>query len=268
MDYFTLSNPTWFRKLITQRRDFEAAEAKVRITNKCVEVIKTERQRRKEAGLKVGAVQLALDRANEEKREAKVSQQFVNRKLREFLEWLDYMEKTIRLSLHTVRTSREMAKTIAIRDLDYYTQTALNQDEARLRELHFNVDEKTIALVDADVNIIKAEEKWAREKTVRNFDSIYDISEVHIDCDQLGTVIAELYVLENDWKEFLVSIGGLQYVNDLVGKQRDYYSVAKNKAMENMLLRRKLQISIDTGIQKSIQLVWDWADKITKVWIA
>lgn len=265
MDYFSPTNPTWFRKLITQRRDYEVAEAKVITAEKCVVDIRDERDKRKAAGLKIGEVQLALDRAIEMKLEAKKLKREVCRKLQEFIEWLDYTEKTVRESLAAMRVNRNMSKTIAERDLKYYVETALNIDEKRLRELHFNVDEKTMALVDHDVLILKTELKWVREKAIRNFDSIYDISDVRNQAEQLGAVLAELFVLENDWKEFLVSIGGLQYVSDLVGTKKDYYANSKQKAMVNMSLRRMLTLSIDKGIKDAIQLVWDKTDSITKV---
>ena len=215
-DYFTPSNPSWFRKLIGQRKHYEVTEANIITMKRCIDLIEAERTKRKNAGIKLSAVQMALSKAHENLSQYKKDSHNIKMQLEDFYRWLDETERHHKSRLESLCASKELAATVAKRDLEYYMNTALNLDELRLKELHFLIDEKSISLVETQVDIINANEKYIRERNARNFDSIYDISEVHGYCVRLGEVLSTLYVLQNDWTEFLESIGGLQFVNDLV----------------------------------------------------
>jgi hypothetical protein len=77
-------------------------------------------------------------------------------------------------------------------------------------------------------------------------------------------VLAKLYVLQNDWDEFLIDIGGVQYLNDLHGVQKEWFKDAKNLALASMTRRRQLRILIDEGIKSMIQQVREQAEAMNK----
>jgi hypothetical protein len=145
-EYFAATNPTWFRKLVNIRKDFEVGEIQMKMLSTALKHIHEERERRKNAGIKLGTINLSVTRGTDDLSEARRFTYDVNIKYQHFLLWLDKTEETIRKSLATMQVSRELAMTVSNRDLDYYNKTAINPDEDRLIELHFVVDEKVNSL--------------------------------------------------------------------------------------------------------------------------
>jgi len=76
------------------------------------------------------------------------------KEMKKFLERLKYNENIRLASLESMRLAREMGETVARRDLDMYVRTVPNPNEARLRDLQYNFDEKSIAHVDVQVDIL------------------------------------------------------------------------------------------------------------------
>ena len=117
----------------------------------CVNGIVSERTRRLAVGLKLKSVALAGKRGGGMLAEGKAKRKETTKAIKKFLERLVYLEDAKIKRLESVKVAREMGVEVAKRDLDYYIKTVPNPDEARLKDLQYNFDEKTISLVDVQV---------------------------------------------------------------------------------------------------------------------
>ena len=72
----------------------------------------------------------------------------------------------------------------------------MNVDEDELKELHFVLDEKTLKFVEANVRVIAADDKYKRERKARDFESFYSLDILYDDCDELGNILGEMFVLQ------------------------------------------------------------------------
>ena len=81
-------------------------------------------------------------------------------------------------------------------------------------------------------------------------------------CTELGRTEAELMVINEKWKEFSSSIGGMQFVYDLVGTSKETYLLLRNSAIELMATRRRLLQEIREGIRRELLNAEDYALRV------
>jgi len=128
-------------------------------------------------------------------------------------------------------------------------------DEKRLRELHYNLDMKAIALLETRAAITIHRELQIRNRMCRDFGQIMRFKRLHELCADLGTTMADLMVLYNSWHALLRSIGGYQFVSDLKGPRREYYQKIKDQSLALMLRRQELLKAIEDGLKKEYDKV-------------
>ena len=123
-------------------------------------------------------------------------------------------------------------------DLKEYTQSVVIPDEAQLRELYYNVDTRSVSLLQTKAEIVNTIALNERNHQSRDFEKIMKFKKVHDICADIGAVLADLMVLLNNWKSLLTSIGGYQYVKDLKGRQKALYEHIK-KTVLNLIKKRR-----------------------------
>ena len=106
---------------------------------------------------------------------------------------------------------------MALGDLKEYTQSVVIPDETRLRELYYAVDTRSLSLLQTRAEIVKNLDLNERNKQSRDFEKIMKMKKLHDITSDIGSVLADLMVLLNNWNSLLKSIGGFQYVKDLAG---------------------------------------------------
>ena len=119
-----------------------------------------------------------------------------------------------------------------------YTQSVVIPDEAQLRELYYNVDTRSVSLLQTKAEIVNTIALNERNHQSRDFEKIMKFKKVHDICADIGAVLADLMVLLNNWKSLLTSIGGYQYVKDLKGRQKALYEHIK-KTVLNLIKKRR-----------------------------
>jgi hypothetical protein len=81
-------------------------------------------------------------------------------------------------------------------------------------------------------------------------------------CTALGRTEAELMVINEKWKEFSASIGGMQFVYDLVGTTKETYLLLRNSAIELMATRRQLLRDIRDGVKRELSNAESYAIRV------
>ena len=130
-------------------------------------------------------------------------------------------------------------------------------DELRLRELHYRLDMKAIALLQTRADIAVHRELQMRNRMCRDFGQIMRFKHLHELCADLGTTMADLMVLDNSWHALLRSIGGYQFINDLKGLRREYYLKIKEQSLALMSRRQELQLAIEDCLLREYDKVTD-----------
>jgi hypothetical protein len=123
-------------------------------------------------------------------------------------------------------------------------------DDTRLRELYYAVDERSVSLLQTKAEMVRNIELNERNRQSRDYDKIMKTKKLHDICGDLGHVLADLMVLVNNWKALLKSIGGYQYVKDLVGRQRAYFEHIKKTSLALMKRRRGLLEAFEEDLQQ------------------
>lgn len=128
---------------------------------------------------------------------------------------------------------------VAQGDLKEYTQSVVIPDEAQLRELYYNVDTRSVSLLQTKAEIVNTMALNERNKQSRDFDKIMKFKKLHEICADIGAVLADLMVLYNNWNSLLTSIGGYQYVKDLKDRKKALYEHIK-KTVLNLIKKRRV----------------------------
>lgn len=159
------------------------------------------------------------------------------------------------------------AKTLSVQvaqgDLKEYVQAVVIPDEARLRELYYAVDTRSLSLLQTRAEIVKTQELNERNKMSRDFDKIMKTKRLHEICGDLGSVLADLLVLLNNWKSLLNLIGGFQYVKDLTGQRKIYYDHIRKSSLALMKKRRALLEAFEEDLQAQYDRVIQHAHELS-----
>lgn len=171
------------------------------------------------------------------------------------------------VTLEGIVRAKALSVQVAQGDLKEYVQAVVIPDETRLRELYYAVDTRSLSLLQTRAEIVKTMELNERNKQSRDYDKIMKTKKLHEICADLGAVLADLMVLLNNWKSLLKTIGGFQYVKDLVGQRKVYYDHIRKTSLALMKKRRALLESFEEDLQaqydKVIQLAYELATKAT-----
>jgi len=130
-------------------------------------------------------------------------------------------------------------------------------DEARLRELHYKLDMKAIALLETRAEIAVHRELQVRNRMCRDFGQIMRFKQLHELSADLGTTMADLMVLYYSWHALLRSIGGYQFISDLKGLRQEYYLKIKEQSLALMDRRQDLLRTIEECLQREYRKVTD-----------
>lgn len=165
------------------------------------------------------------------------------------------------VTLEGIVRAKTLSVQVAQGDLKEYTQSVVIPDETRLRELYYAIDTRSASLLQSKAEIVRSLEQNERNKQSRDFEKIMKTKHLHDLCADIGSVLADLTVLLNNWKALLTSIGGYQYVKDLVGQRKAYYDHIRKTSLSLMKKRRALLQSFEEDLasqyEKVVQIAHD-----------
>lgn len=172
--------------------------------------------------------------------EARVLRAKAKKRYESYLAELEAAESKKVLTLEGIVRAKTLSVQVAQGDLREYVQSVVIPDEGKLRELYYAIDTRSASLLQTKAEIMRSIEQNERNKQSRDFDKIMRTKVLHDLCGDLGAVLADLTVLLNNWKALLKSIGGYQYVKDLVGQRKAYYEHIRKTTLALLKKRRSL----------------------------
>jgi hypothetical protein len=190
--------------------------------------------------------------------EARILRAKTKKRYESYVAELEAAELKKVVTLEGIARAKTLSVQVAQGDLKEYIQSVVIPDEAALRELYYNIDTRSVSLLQTKAEIVRSLEQNERNKQFRDFDKIMKTKTLHELCGELGAVLADLTVLLNNWKALLASIGGYQYVKDLVGQRKAFYEHIRKSSLALMKKRRSLLESFEADLtsqyDKVIQL--------------
>ncbi len=249
-EYFDPGQPGWFRILLKLRSNFDHADLRRRIESKCKFRLEEHKRIYARDGKSWKPVGDAVKRNDSLLEEARAQRTKTKAKYQAYVASLQASEQKRVNTLQGIERARTLGVEVALGDLKEYLRHCFIPDEAALKELHYAVDTKTIALLQTRADVIHAQDTNERNEASRDFEKIMRPKKMHDRCAELGLVAADLMVLLNRWTTLIKSIGGFQYVKDLVGGKKEAFERIKAQALALMEQRRVGQLDLERELQE------------------
>lgn len=160
------------------------------------------------------------------------------------------METKEILTCDTIVRARTLALSVVEGDLKEYTRTVLIPNEARLKELQGYVDLKSLALLQAQMDLFFAQQTHKNNTFYRDFDGHMQMKPLYDMCTKLGKLKGDLLILKESYLALLKEIDGPQYIQDLVGERQQRYLNIEANVKRLLAEREYLSIALHQGLQR------------------
>jgi hypothetical protein len=255
-EYFEPGLPFWFRNLMRIREQFDRADIRRRIESKANARIEEVKRMHSREGKKYGHISQVVRRNQKELDESRQHVHSMKNRLRTCIQDLVATEQKEVLTLEAIVRAKSLAKDVASGDLREYMRATLIPDEAYIKELQYNLDTKSITLIEAQTNLIFCKERNERNVTFRDFDKLLKLKVLQEFVAELGKVKADLLILMEAWRQMLVDIGGTQYIKDLVGDQFTKFQVIQDTAIRLLQARKDYEIKVEDELKTQYDKVY------------
>lgn len=254
-DHFGPSRPAWFRRLLKYRLHYENMNVEHRIASNCTQHLEAQKVMRMGGGEKWGDVTRAIFASYRTLRLAEENKQLAKRKMEHYVKTLiEYEQRKIK-NWESLQRTTELALQVAKRSLADYLKNNEFPDERQIRILQFEVDQKTLQMLDVRSSIINTNVSMARDQKARQFDHIFNFTEIIQWCEALGRHVGDLMILKEKWDCFLDSIGGIQFVSDLVGDNKDKFAYMKQEILKKIAERREMAERIKNELARQVEVI-------------
>jgi hypothetical protein len=258
-EYFTSSLPSWYRRLLRCKEEFDLAEIERKLENRIQYRLEECKRYQAREGKKYKHISHAIHRNLAALDQARTKYQRAKQKLRHYMEELSQSEQQQINTLTAIVRAKSLALDAAEGDYREYMKIALIPNEDYLREMLHNIDNKKISLLNAQADLIFKEGLFAKYVTYRDFERICDYSHIYEKVNLLGKAKADLYILLEAYKALVAEVGGFEYIADITGKVKERYEVIRSHSIELIAERRELEAQIkrdlNTQYQRLLQMV-------------
>jgi hypothetical protein len=254
-EYFVCSQPGWFKKLISLRSAHELNLIQYRVAASCSEILEKEKEDKIRSGVKFGHYANAFKSIAITLQSAEDTVKASGKKLMRFLLELDQSEKKRLYTLTELEKSRVLGFKIAKRELETYMRLPGTPDETIIANMTFDIDDRKIGLLDCRVRLAKCIRFIDQDKASRAFEDMLSFDEIFKMEAEISVIVSRLLVLKEALDEFLFLIGGVQFIDDLRGEERDKYYALKEEVMSCIHRRRLLVASVDRNIKTQFGII-------------
>lgn len=247
-EYFEPTLQDWFHRLIRIRTDCERTKMQLRMERIALKRIEDKKTISIDKGKRLGPIIRAFRFLYLKVEKTALLCEAKSKELKNFVRNLDDDEKKKILTNENLERTRELGVRIARRDFAEYIRTSPIPDEKRLKEMRYLIDAKELLLLDCRSNIILLKDQLARDRSSRNFNKLLKLNHIITANRELGIVMGDLLAIQEVWRDFVESIGGEQFIYDLIGPKEKFYLKIRNSAIDLMKRRRELQSKIDKDL--------------------
>lgn len=256
-EYFEPGLPFWFRYLMRIREDYDRADINRRIESKAHARIEEVKRTHAREGKKYRHISQAVKRNRKELEQSKLHLAKMKDRFRYQMQELKASEEREVVTLEAIVRAKVLAKDIADADLREYLRCTLIPDEQYIKELQYNVDTKSITLLQVKTDLILCQERNERNVAFREFDKLMKFKGLHDNCGELGKIKADLLVLLEAWNALLDEIGGSQYIKDLEGERLTRYQVIQSNCTRLLTQRVNATKQLEQELKLQYSKVYD-----------
>jgi len=247
-EYFKPGFPFWFRKIMRTREIYDRSQINYLIevsANRRIDEVKTIHSRE---GKKYSHISSAVSRNQFDLNNSRLQWNRQAKKLQSSLQQLVDIEQKQLLTLEAIVRAKTLARDVSEGDLKEYLRATFIPDERHLKELHYKIDMKNIALIQSQTELLYQQKVFENNQTFRDFNKHLKLEKMHKYCDDLGTMKGDLFVLLESWNSLLHDIGGIQYVKDLKNEKLARYQFIQHKVSHFLRARKELIGKIDAEL--------------------
>ena len=251
-DYFEPQTPNWYRMTLQRQMECRKAESAHLIALAAKHKIDEIREEYKREGRRWGHVHAAEVRNERNIIETcEALEKAVN--TYQTFEKKFVSDETHNIMLYEgLETSRELGLQVAQRDFAEYLTRNGEGDDKRVAKYRLNIDKKQLALLDIQTRLYWLKEMKIVNGAARDFKKLIKLKHIKSVAKNSGALLGRMMVLEEVWREFLLQIGGVEYIPDLVGKKREIFVKLKREINELIQGRRVLNKELIETIRDQI----------------
>lgn len=251
-EYFVPATPNWYRLCLRYQYAYRRAEAHHNIALAAKQRIDDIREEYKTNGRRWGHVRSAEVKNLEEIEQTKVAVEKALEAYDLYIKRFVNEEKHDILLLEGIERARVLGLEVAKRDFKDYLNRNGDGDDKKVAMLRLQVDKKALSLLDVQVKLIKMKEMKEINLKARDFQRLMKLKRNRKICENCGTLLGRMMVLQEVWKDFLLKIGGEQYILDLQGKRKAIFDNLQKEIQELIAGRRKLNEEIDNELRVQV----------------
>lgn len=254
-EFFKKSLPNWFKQQMILKGACEKARVFRMIAIACSEQVTVHREEYSKKGMRWKAVSVATTRAESDLKKATEEFAAAKKALDYYVARLVKDEQLKLEILEGLKRARALGVVVAKRDLQDYLSNSIAPEASQVKALEYELAEREYMVLEAEANVVVKKQVIKANEEARNYDNIFDFKKIHGYCNELGRTLGDLYVLANNWDEFVTSVGGEQFLEDVKGATKDTYVDIKKNALRLMTKRKRLMRKLDVGLQNEINKV-------------
>ena len=252
-DYFVPTTPNWYRLTLSKQMEYRRSEAAYLIAVAAREKIDTIRDEYKREGRRWGHVYAAEVQNAHDIADTKAALEKAADVYKTFVAKFVSDEKHEIALFEGLEKARAMGLQVAQRDFAEYINRNGDGDEKVVAMYRLNVDKKSLALLEIQTKLIKLKEMRAVNEAARNFKKLIRLKHIKAVARNSGALLGRMMVLQEVWTDFLLQIGGVQYVADLTGKKKELYENIRREILELIQGRRTLNKDLEQTIRDQIK---------------
>ena len=262
-EYFDTAQPTWFTALIsfTKKKENDIIKL-IQSINCCNELINLKKSYLKN-GRKWGAIvraqiiaekELNINEINRDKSTKKLDfflLNISNKKLRK----LDYFNKLYRAKELRLDAAIGNYKNYQINTIGFNNDN--NENNTKKIELKNLLAEATMSYKETNLMRLSFIENMEKDQNLINFNKNFDLLPLHEISKKLGKIHGILLTENEEWKDFLKKIGGIQYLKNIDDEKINFYTEIKENVLKNLKIENNLFNELNFLFQEIFQSACD-----------